>query len=141
MNYCTVSDIESEMGQQFGQTTQPNLEQVESAIAGVGGEIDGVLQATGYALPVVDVSALALLNRYTKFGACAQAWHSGYVSGDEPARVTYWRETYETFIGRLRRGEQQLPGETIEDEENISFAIAPHPQRDRYWTTGKALDG
>ena len=141
MAYCTAADVENEMGQKFSATSRPNTDQVEEAIDGVSGEIDGVLQATGYPLPVTDISALALLKRYAKFGASAQAWHSGYVADDEPARVTYWRETYEAFIARLRRGEQELPGETVDDEEDFAFAIVPHPQRDRYWLTGEKLDG
>jgi hypothetical protein len=140
MGYCTIADVQDEMGQTFSNTSRPNSANVEEAIDGVSGEIDGVLQATGYALPVTNLSALALLKRYTKFGAAAGAWHSGYVSDDEPARVTYWREIYESFIARLRRGEQQLPGEEISDDDGIAFAIAPHVQRDRYWLTGEALD-
>ncbi len=141
MAYCTVADVEEEMGQKFSSTSRPSVPQVEEALEGVSGEIDGVLQASGYPLPVLSASALALLKRYAKFGAAAQAWHSGYVSEDEPARVTYWRETYEAFIARLRRGEQELPGEVIDETEEIAFAIVPHPQRDRYWSTGEKLDG
>ena len=141
MAYCTVDEVEDLMGATFSATSRPNTDEVTAAIDGVSGEIDGVLQATGYTLPVTNADALALLKRYTKFGAAAQAWHTGYVSDDEPARVSYWREAYDGFIARLRRGEQQIPGEVIDDEENIAFEIVPHVQRDRYWLTGEALDG
>ena len=126
MAYCTVSDVQDEMGQTFSTTSRPNIEAVEEAIDGVSGEIDGVAQAAGYTLPIVDASALSTLQRYAKFGACAQAWHSGYVSNDEPARVTYWREQYDAFIARLRRGEQQLPGEVPGSEPDAkTFSAAP----------------
>lgn len=124
MAYCTVADVENEMGQKFSQSTRPTTDTVETVIDGVSSEIDGVLQAIGYPLPVTNTSALALLKRYAKFGASAEAWHSGYISDDEPARVAYWRETYSDFIGRLRRAEQELPGEVSEGGPSTGFSVS-----------------
>lgn len=124
MAYCVIGDIQDEMGQTFTTTSRPTTANVEEAIDGVSGEIDGVLKSRGYSVPVTSTSSLALLKRYTKFGASAQAWHMGYV-GDEPSRVTYWREAYDNFIARLRRGEQELPDETASGGAPMGFSVAP----------------
>jgi len=125
------------MGIQFTSVSRPKTDEALSAVDTVASEIDGVLQAAGYTLPVTNASALSLLKRYNKFGAAAQAWHSGFTSDDEPPHVRYWRETYENFLARLRRGEQELPG--ADADEDIAFGIAPAVPRDGYWLTGEEL--
>jgi len=141
MAYCTVKDVQDLTGQRYEVNSRPSSIEVQSAIDTVAAELDGVAQAAGYSVPVTGAAGVALLKRYNIFGAAVSAWHTGIVQDDEPARVTYWNEQYTAFIGRLRRGEQQLPGESADAEEDIAFAIAPHPQRDAYWSTGEALDG
>jgi hypothetical protein len=139
MAYCIVKDVEDLMGTKFSHDSRPPVREVESMIATIAAELDGVAQAAGYDVPITGAQGVALLKRYTIFGAGVAAWHTMIVSEDEPARVTYWREQYDNFLARLRRGEQGIPGETIEAEEDIAFAIAPHPQRDRHWLTGETL--
>jgi hypothetical protein len=124
MAYCSISDIEREIGTEFTPDTHPNMEEVEGAIKRVSSEIDGVLQATGYPLPVTNVDALDLLKGYTKFAVAAQSFHAGVYADQEPARVDYWRKTYDDFIARLRRGDQQLPGETAESGPQAGFSVA-----------------
>ena len=141
MAYCSVKDVEDLLGTKFSHDSRPPVREVESMIDVTAAELDGVAQAAGYAVPVSAADAVKLLKRYNIFGAAVPAWHTMIVDADEPSRVTYWREQYDAFIGRLRRGEQQLPGESADSEEDIAFEIAPHPQRDRFWLTGEGLDG
>ncbi len=140
MAYCLLADIQSLMAMTFTTTSRPTTTEVNTAIDTVSAELDGVAAAAGYDLPITNASALELLKRYAIFGAAVSAWHTGFVGDDEPARVTWWNDQYQNFLSRLRRGEQLLPGEVVDDEETIAFAIAPHPQRDRYWSTGEVLD-
>ena len=141
MAYCTVKDVEDLSGLKFSHDSRPPVREVQSVIETVAAELDGVAQAAGYTVPVTSEAAVSVLKRYNVFAAAVAAWHTAIVDTDEPSRVTYWREQYDAFLGRLRRGEQQLPAESADSEEDIAFAIAPHTQRDGYWSTGEALDG
>lgn len=140
MAYCTVKDVEDLIGSKFSPDSRPTREEVDILVENVSGELDGVAQAAGYTVPITGAAAIKLLRLYNTYGAAVPAWHAMIIADDAPARVTFWQEQYNAFIGRLRRGEQQLPGESADAEEDIAFAIAPHPQRDRYWLTGEALD-
>ncbi len=139
MAYCAVKDVEDLLGTKFSHDSRPPVREVEAMITTTEAELDGVAQAAGYTVPITGTQGVALLKRYAIFGAGVAAWHTMIVDTDEPARVTYWREQYDAFIGRLRRGEQQLPGESADSEEDIAFEIAPHPQRDNFWLTGQTL--
>ena len=111
MPYCTVAEVQALTGITYSSITRPTTTEVTEFVSDVAAEIDGVLQAAGYALPITDSAALNLLGRYNKFGAAVQAWHAGFNSNDEPPRVEYWRTAYEAFLNRIRKGEQELPGE------------------------------
>lgn len=141
MAYCTVADVEELMGTTFAADSRPTTTEVSDSIDTVAAELDGVAQAAGYSVPVTGAAAVTLLKRYNIFGAAVSAWHSGIIGDDEPARVTYWNEQYQNFLARLRRGEQQLPGESADSEEDIAFAVVPTAQRDGYWSKGEMLDG
>lgn len=112
MPYCTPDDVAALMTEVFTETSHPDQEEAEAMCDQVSAELDGVAQAAGYATPVTTVDGLALLKRYATFGVAPQVWYARYATQDEPARVAYWRTAYADFVARLRRGEQQLPGET-----------------------------
>lgn len=139
MAYCEVADVEKLMGAQFPLSGRPSKEDVEQMIADAAADLDGVAQAAGYDTPVTGISAVALMKRYNTCGAAVAAWHAGYVSEAEPARVEYWRTEYRDFITRLRKGEQDLPGETSASDLDAAFDIVPATRRDPYWTTGQEL--
>jgi hypothetical protein len=126
MAYCTTAEVQSLTGLTFSGTSRPTTTEVDEFVSDVAAELDGVLQAAGYTLPITDSDALNLLGRYNKFGSAVQAWHAGYLSNDEPPRVAYWRTAYENFLNRLRKGEQELPGEGESEvsSQSIVFDVA-----------------
>lgn len=141
--YCLPADVARVMGldNAFSELTTPTADEVQSEIDNIASDINGVLQAIGYGLPVTDSEALRLLGHYNALGAAVGVWHSTYVSDTAPDRVKYWETSYNNFLGRLRRGEQQLPGSDDLTDTDAQFDIAATPVRDSYWTTGESLGG
>ena len=112
MAYCAVSDVQAMMGQTFSTTSKPTVAEVTAAIDETAAELDGVASAAGYNVPVSGDASTLIMKRMNAYGASVNAWHSGVIADNEPARVIYWREQYANFITRLRKGEQTLPCNT-----------------------------
>lgn len=117
MPYCVHEDVGAKSGYEYSDTSQPTREQVESTITRIGHEIDGVLRAAGYTLPVTDADDLELLKHYCTLGSAYHAWHDGSFNDDAPARVEAWERDYRDFLARMRRGEQKLAGQDWPDEQ------------------------
>lgn len=125
MSYCTVPEIETLMSIKFTSASKPTAEKVLELIDDVSGEMDGVIEAAGYSLPVSGTAALALLKRYNEYGAAAAAWHAGFITDADMPRVTYWHQEYKDFLMRMRKGDQFLPGTTTESGPgDAAFTIA-----------------
>ncbi|RLC82132.1 MAG: hypothetical protein DRI81_00715 [Chloroflexi bacterium] len=129
MAYCDVTDVEQLMQTKFTLSGHPTPTDVEEFVDFTAANLDGVIQASGYATPVTVATAIALLKKYNSFGAAVAVWHAGYVSDTAPARVEYWQEQYNGFISRVRRGEQELPGLTPTSDLQPAFEIVAFPER------------
>ena len=136
MAYCTVENVQSVMQTQFSHNSgYPTYEDVEGFVDTVASNLDGVLQAAGYTVPVTAVKAVELLKRYNEFGAACQAYHASYYPEDVlPPRAEYWCQEYKDFLSRIRKGEQQLPGLEPEGDIDPVFMTVQTPPRDRYFT-------
>lgn len=124
MAYCVVSDVQALMGQTFNATSRPTVAEVMAAIDETAAEIDGVLAAAGYTVPVSGTASVLTCKRINTYGAAVNAWHTGVIADEEPARVVFWREAYANFISRIRRGEQSLPDESPTAAPNTGFGVA-----------------
>ena len=124
MAYCTVADVQGIMGQTFSTTSKPTVAEVTAAIDETAAELDGVLAAAGYAVPVSGDSSVKIAKRMNQYGAAVNAWHTGVIADNEPARVIYWREQYANFITRIRKGEQTLPDDTPTASPNTGFSVS-----------------
>ena len=124
MAYCAVSDVQAMMGQTFSTTSKPTVAEVTAAIDETAAELDGVASAAGYNVPVSGDASTLIMKRMNAYGASVNAWHSGVIADNEPARVIYWREQYANFITRLRKGEQTLPGDTPTASPNTGFSVS-----------------
>jgi len=136
MAYCTVENVEAVMQTKFSHNSgYPTYDDVEGFIDTVASNLDGVLQAAGYTVPVTVTAAVALLRQYNEFGAACKAFHSTYFPEDIlPPRAEYWCQEYRDFLTRIRKGEQQLPGVSPEGDIDPVFMIVQTPPRDRYFT-------
>jgi len=140
MAYCTRAQLQGLMDQTFAATSSPTATEVEQMIDDVASEIDGVLRAAGYSTPVTATNALPLLRRMNQFGAAPSAFHGSALTDTEPARVKYWREAYDAFLVRIRKGEQYLPDlDPEEADDEFAFGIAPGIQREEYWLTDQEI--
>jgi hypothetical protein len=136
MAYCTYLDVDALMSVTHTSSTQPTITSVTDFCADVSAELDGVAGAAGYSVPVDSVPGLALMNSYATMGSAVKAWHAGYQAQQEPANVAYWREAYEGFLFRLRRGEQSIPGEVPGNPETATTFSAPTNRVDGYSILG-----
>jgi hypothetical protein len=136
MAYCTVEDVQSNMQTKFSHNSGfPRYDDVQGYVDGVAAEMDGILQAAGYAVPVTAAAAVDMLKRQNILGASCQAYHAGYRTDDIlPPNAEYWCQAYNDFITRLEEGVLQLPGLTPEGPGDPVFMIVQTPPRDRYFT-------
>lgn len=110
--YCTIADVETHVGLPINAESQPGRTEVNRIITTVAREIDGVLQAAGYTLPVgpTFLDALEMLKSYNTLGAAYRTWY-GAQRGTAvfPAAVS-WQTDYREFLKALKKNEIALPG-------------------------------
>jgi hypothetical protein len=140
MPYCTVGNVEGEIQKRFTNTSRPSDVEAASVIAGISADLDGVLDAAGYATPITTSAALAILKRYAIYGSASALWHAMTNEETDSPKVVFWQAQYDAFLKRLRDGSQYLPAVDIDDDETIVFAVAPAARRDTYWLTGEHLE-
>ncbi len=141
-NYAAVSDIVSRLQAwpglaTFDGTTTPTDTEVGEFINQVEGEVDGVLSAEGYpTVPATAASDVNLLKRYVADEVAAMVWGVKYQDAEAstPFAVKRWHEMYTAFLNRLRRGEQHLPSQQPQSEDEPGFLIVRHPERDDTFT-------
>jgi len=120
--YCTIAHIETHTGLGYDAETQPSRTEVQRIIEGVAREIDGVLQATGYTLPITSpVDAVSMLRDYNAIGGAYRAWYASVQGTAVFPAVVSWREDYLLFLKNLKDKKIGLPGielpvETIQTE-------------------------
>lgn len=139
MAYCTIADVEVLTEIDWTAATAPTIAQVENMIDNVAAEIDGVLQASGYDVPVSAADALEMLRSINAFGVGPEAYHATFLVEMLPPKVKYWQDRYDRFLKAVRAGEVQLPGLEPESDLDAAWGIAPSIQREDYWLTDEEL--
>jgi len=134
MAYCTVEDIQALLQAKFSTEGTPSSSDVEEIIEDVAAELDGLLQAAGYTVPVTSpAGAVRLLKKMNRFCAAVPVWHSSYVEGQAPVRVDSWAKQCEGFKKLIVEGKIQLPGVDPEGPNDPVFDLTAFPNRDGYW--------
>lgn len=123
-------------------SSEPTLAEITSVIDQVEAEIDGILAAEGYAtVPATGPRSIHLLRGYVEREVAYQAYTQIYTPNELPAAVKTWHADYQAFLARLRRGEQHLPDQQPQSEDEPVFGIVRHPERDDTFTyRGQARD-
>ncbi len=140
MAYATIADITARLQNwptlsSFGEATRPTETQVLAFIQQVEGEINGVLSAEGYAsVPATGADDIQLLRMYVADKVAAKVWGVVYAGSEMPAQIKTWHDEYKDFLTRLRRGEQHLPNQQPQSEDEPVFGIVRHPERDDTFT-------
>jgi len=122
MAYCSLAEVQNlNPKRTYGASTTPTTTQVNALIAQIAVEIDAVLEAKGYTVPVTTpanfVEALKYLNAY---GAAALAEMGMFPETSEMGQTPHWKllnEKYNDGIKQLREGE--IPRGLGLDEEAI----------------------
>lgn len=93
MAYCTITDVQALNAQRtYGATTKPTTTQVTALIDQIAAEIDAVLAAKGFTIPVTTpttfVTFLAAVNAY---GAGALAEASMFPELSDAGSTPHWK--------------------------------------------------
>lgn len=140
MTYAAIADVTARLQNwptlsAFSDSSKPTEAQVTAFINQIEGEVNGVLSAEGYeTVPATGADDVALLKMYVADKVAAKVWGVVYAGTDMPAVVKLWHEDYKDFLARLRRGEQHLPNQQPQSEDEPVFGIVRHPERDDTFT-------
>lgn len=110
MSYCTLSDVQ-ELIPKFtiSDTSTPTQTQVESLIAKVAVEIDAVLEAQGFTVPVTSPANFVLwLKNLNALGAAARAMQGMFPSTTEKDSTPAWqtfRKDYKEGLEAIKNGD------------------------------------
>ena len=113
MAYCASADVQAlNPKRSYSSTSTPTSTQIDTLIAQVAVEIDAVLEAQGFTVPVTTptnfVNALKAVNAY---GAAALAEMGMFPETSEIGSTPHWKvlwETYKDWLKQLRAGEIPL---------------------------------
>jgi len=120
MGYCTIADVQALNAKRtYGASTTPTSTQVEALIEQVAVEIDALLQAQGYTVPVTTPDNFVNFLKYVNaYGAASLAEASMFPETTEPGETAHWQyleKKYQSFIKAIREGEipsSLSPGDT-----------------------------
>jgi hypothetical protein len=84
----------------FGATSIPSASQVAAFLDFTAADLDSILAADGYAIPVPTTASIALMNlrRLNAIGAWVQVEHSSQVSDDKERAQKMWNDARKEFI-------------------------------------------
>jgi len=110
MSYCILEHVQTlNPKRNYNTDSTPSVTQVNALIDQVAVEIDSILQAQGYTVPVTTpdnfVSFLQYVNAY---GAAALAEAGMFPETTDPGQTAHWQmlnKKYEGWLGQLRKGE------------------------------------
>ncbi len=115
--YCSLADVEGQTGFKYDAESQPSRTEARNTISGVAAEIDGVLEAAGYDVPVPTSAtrALTMLKFYNTIGAAYRLWHSDVRGPETFPAAQSWELDFRTFLENLAAGKMKLPGLADDD--------------------------
>lgn len=110
-SYCTLGDVEATVQLKYGPEDRPSRAEATRIIRGVAAEIDGVLEAAGYTIPIPQAAtrALEMLKHYNILGGSYRCWWAATRGTQAFPAATSWREDYKDFLERIRNNDQALP--------------------------------
>lgn len=100
MAYASINDVLALAAKRtFTATSVPSASQVARFLDYASGDVDGMLSADGYELPVPATASIALLalNRMTAIAAWVQVEHSAQVSDDRDRAQKMWDDVRTEF--------------------------------------------
>lgn len=110
MAYCALTDIYPLLASYgvLDETTTPTAAQGEALVESCATELEGILRAEGYVLPITDGSLLDFLAKANSYGAAALLLKARYVSatgaGGDGGATTFYEDRYNVFIKVIEGG-------------------------------------
>lgn len=111
-NYVEVADVwEILLNFSVGPTTRIGDTQVEEHIAGVEGQVDGVLLSRGYApIPAVHTGAKAVIREQCRKKVSVTVFLELAQPQRSPDWCRSWDIDFAEWLSRLAKGLEKLPG-------------------------------
>lgn len=110
MGYCDIADVSAlSPTRRYGPQTTPSIDQVLALIELRSGELDGILQDRGIAVPVdsTATASISWLRSACAYGAAMDAEAAAFPAGsdrDETPHVGYLRRRWERMLDDLSTG-------------------------------------
>lgn len=101
MPYASLIDVAAYAAKRvFGATSVPSASQVSVFIADVATDLDAIMAADGYSLPIPTTATVAMadLKRLNTLGAYAQTEHAAQTSVDADRAQKMWDAARKDFI-------------------------------------------
>ncbi len=113
MAYCTSTEVGNlNPKRTYGASTTPTNTQVDALITQVAVEIDAILEAQGYTVPVTAPANLLNFLKYVNaYGAAYLAEAGMFPETAEPGETAHWqmlKKIYDNYIKMLQEG--KIPG-------------------------------
>lgn len=109
MSYCAIVDVQAlNPKRTYGAATTPTSTQVTALIAQIAAEIDAILEAQGYTVPVTSpatfVTSLLTVNAYGVAALAEAAMFPETTAPGETAHWSYLEKKYQAWLKDLRAG-------------------------------------
>lgn len=104
MPYCTLSDVQTLNPERtYDATTAPTTTQVNALITQIAVEIDAVLQAKGYTIPVTSPDNFVDFLKYVNaYGAAALADKGMFPASSDIGQTQHWKELMTIYQGWMK---------------------------------------
>lgn len=115
--YCSIADIEGHTGVSYTPGSQPSRQEVLNIIRRVSNDLNAVLQAAGYTLPInrANTEAIEFLRGLASLGGAYRAWYAGNRGTATFPAAESWREDYNQAKEDLRNLDSEVPGLTSDN--------------------------
>jgi hypothetical protein len=125
MSYCALADIQTlNPKRSYSLDTTPTSTQVLGYCTQCSAEIDAILAAQGYTVPVTSpASFLTSLKYIAAYGAAALAEMGMFPETSEMGQTPHWKvllDAYKGWLKQLRDGE--VPMDLPQSSESVSAA-------------------
>lgn len=136
--YATLADVQArDAARQFSASSSPNAQQVGLYLRDTAAELDGILSALGYGVPIDSSATVAfgMLRGFNALGANAMVQEAAPTSRNADQA----RQLWESCKAALRAGEVTLP-DASPDSGGLPLGPATSTARDA-WFTASGVGG
>jgi len=124
--YCEVADVERLTGKDYSAVSAPTTGGLETIITEIGSQLNGVLDALGFSIPIAATAtkSLAILSNLNATGAAAQAEFAVPGLQEPSLRAESWRMSFDRGVRLLVSRGMSLPDATTPSAVPVAEEVA-----------------